>query len=83
VPGTIIELDDRRRASLGRIGRPEHKRYLVEEQDNGTLILTPAVVLTETEYELLRNPALVASLQEAISDPSKRSRRGGRPVRKD
>lgn len=78
----MIELDDRRRVSLGRIGKPEHNRYLVEEQADGTLVLIPAVVLTETEYLLLRSPELVASINEVIADPSKRTRRG-RPVRKD
>lgn len=41
----LIKLDQRRRASLGRIGRPEHRRYLVHEEPDGTLILTPAVVV--------------------------------------
>jgi hypothetical protein len=28
----LIELDDRRRVSLGKVGRPEHRRYLVHEE---------------------------------------------------
>lgn len=28
----VLELDERRRASLGKIGRPEHRRYLVDEE---------------------------------------------------
>lgn len=41
----IITLDARRRASLAKIGRPEHTRYIVDVQDDGTMILTPAVVV--------------------------------------
>jgi hypothetical protein len=44
----MIELDARRRTSLGRIGRKEHTRYLVDEQPDGTLVLTPAIVVPAT-----------------------------------
>jgi hypothetical protein len=37
----IIELDERRRASFGRIGRPEHRRYLVTEESDGTIVMRP------------------------------------------
>ena len=40
-----FELDARRRTSLGRIGRPEHSRYLATEYPNGDVLLRPAVVL--------------------------------------
>lgn len=51
----VIEVDDRRRVSLGKFGR--HNRYLVHEQTDGTLILEPAVVLTEAEVALMSNNA--------------------------
>lgn len=79
---TLIELDDRRRAPLGKIGRAEHRRYLVDEEPDGTLVLVPAVVMTEMEARLLANPELVGRIEEAIADPSKRVRRG-RPSGKD
>lgn len=79
--GTLIELDGRRRASLGRIGR--HSRYLAFEEGDGTLVLRPAVVMTEAEARLHANPALVEHMVEAITDPSKRVRGRGRPQRKD
>ena len=45
----LIELDSRRRCSLGKIGHPEHTRYLATTQRDGTMILTPAVVLPASE----------------------------------
>jgi hypothetical protein len=67
----ILELDERRRASLGRIGRPEHRRYLVSEEPDGTIILRPAVVMTELEARLLANRALVERIRENEKDPSR------------
>lgn len=81
-PQTIVELDDRRRVSFGRIGQPEHRRYLVREETDGTIVMTPAVVMTETEFKLLSNPELAAQVTRALTDPSSRTRRG-RPKRKD
>jgi len=37
----LIELDERRRASFGRIGRPEHTRYLAHAEADGTIIMRP------------------------------------------
>jgi hypothetical protein len=78
----LIELDERRRASFGKIGRPEHRRYLVHEENDGTLVLHPAVVMTETEARLLANPELTEQIEKAISEPTSRVRRG-RPTRKE
>lgn len=69
----VIELDDRRRASLGKFGR--HDRYLIREQEDGTLILEPAVVLTEAEAAYLRNPTLVALIEEERAHPERNRRR--------
>ena len=67
----LIELDARRRAALGKLGKPEHTRYLVTEHPDGSLLLTPAVVMTVHEAALLRNPELVAQIEEDLADPSK------------
>lgn len=66
----LIELDSRRRLALGRIGKPEHTRYLVDEQPDGTLVLTPAVVMSEQEVALLRNTGLAARLEAEAADPA-------------
>jgi hypothetical protein len=74
---TLVELDDRRRISLGKIGR--HSRYLVHEEDDGTIILEPAVVLSEAEARLMANAELVSQ----IEDNRAHSERGqSRPVRR-
>jgi hypothetical protein len=78
----LIELDERRRVSLGRLGRPEHRRYLAHEEPDGTLVLVPAVVVPESQARLLANPDLVAQIERTIADPSTWVRRG-RPRRKD
>lgn len=67
----LIELDARRRVALGKLGKPEHTRYLVTEHPDGSLLLTPAVVMTVHEAALLRNPELVAQIEQDLADPSK------------
>jgi RES domain-containing protein len=78
----LIELDERRRVSLGKIGRPEHRRYLAHEEPDGTVILVPAVVVPESQARLVANYELVEQIERTVSDPSSRVRRG-RPKRKD
>lgn len=67
----ILDLDERRRASLGRIGRPEHRRYMVSEEPDGTIILRPAVVITELEARLLSNPDLVERIERSRKNPAR------------
>ena len=71
----LIELDDRRRASFGRIGRPEHRRYLAHEEEDGTVVLVPAVVMPESQARLMANPELVAQIERTVTDPDSRVRR--------
>lgn len=66
----MVELDERRRLSLGKIGH--HSRYLVREQDNGTLIFEPAVVMTEFEARALGDAGLVQQLRDSQADPRRR-----------
>jgi hypothetical protein len=70
---TIIELDSRRRASLGKIGR--HDRYIVHEEPDGTLIFEPATVMSEAEARFLANPALVARVVDNSLHPERRRTR--------
>lgn len=67
---TLVELDDRRRLSLGRVGR--HARYLVREEPDGTLIFQPAVVMTEFEARFLAQPELVAQIEDNAEHPGRR-----------
>ena len=66
----LVELDVRRRVTLGRLGNPEHNRYLVTEYADGTLVFTPAVVMTAHEAALLRHPELVTRIEADRADPT-------------
>ena len=66
----LLELDSRRRVALGRVGNPDHDRYLVDEHPDGTLVVTPAVVMPVHEAALLRHPDLVERINASIADPS-------------
>ena len=65
----IIDLDDRRRAQLGKVlDRNSPTRYMVEVSPDGVITLTPAVVLAAHEIRLLAaRPDLVAAMQEAAA----------------
>lgn len=65
---TIVEVDKRRRTSLSKLGRKEHTRYLAETYDDGTIILSPAVVMTEREAAVLANPALIERLRAGVAE---------------
>jgi hypothetical protein len=71
VDEVLLELDERRRASFGKLGKPEHRRYLAAEQPDGTIILTPAVVMTELEATFLANRELVERLEESRRHPER------------
>ena len=62
-PDPEIVLDDRRRTSFSKIGHKEHRRYLVKELDDGTLVLTPAFTISAPELAVLRDAALSAGLR--------------------
>lgn len=78
VADELVELDARRRLSLGRIGRPEHTRYLVDEEPDGTLVFTPAVVMSELEAKLIANHDLVERIRANRADPGRLVRRARR-----
>jgi hypothetical protein len=70
-----ITVDERRRTSLAKVGRPQDRRYLVEEFDDGTLVLTPAVTLPAVEVAALRDPKIRKALDATRKDrPALRSR---------
>lgn len=59
----LLEVGARRRATLTNIGH--HDRYLAEELPDGTVVLHPAVVMSETQARLLAAPDLLAQLTKA------------------
>jgi hypothetical protein len=71
-----LVVDERGRTSLARVRSHDFDRYMVEEFEDGTLVLTPAVTVSAVELAALRDPALIAAVVEAkTSDRSKLRRR--------
>src|SRR5271166_3417873 len=57
-----VVVDERGRTSLARVRSHDYERYMVEEFDDGTLVLTPAVTISALELAVLRDPALMAAI---------------------
>lgn len=76
----LIELDDRRRVSLGKLGH--HQRYLVHEEPDGTLVLTPAAVMSEAQARLLAHPDVMADIDEFVAAPESQGTTRLRPRRR-
>jgi len=70
---TLVELDNRRRVSLGKIGR--HSQYRVTEHPDGSLLFEPAVILSEHEASLMGHPDLVESILADKANPEQLVRR--------
>lgn len=70
----LIEADSRGRVALGRLVERD-ARYIATRADDGTITLTPAVVMTAHQAALLARPDVVASIRANRADPSRRVRR--------
>lgn len=75
----LIEVDERGRASLGKLGATPG-RYLGEVQPDGTVILHPATVMTTAQARLLARPD-VMHLVDTVADGSAPRVSRGRPRR--
>ncbi len=67
VDAPVVEVDNRRRVSLSKT---DHRfdRYFMTEHDDGTIILTPAVVITAFEARALQDPEVAARIATASPD---------------
>ncbi|BBU23724.1 hypothetical protein [Mycobacterium xenopi] len=72
VEPTIIETDSRSRAVLP--GRP-NQRYLMRENEDGSILLQPARVVTDAQHEYDSNPELRELLSRAAASPTVRRAR--------
>lgn len=61
---SLLEVDERGRTTL-RAGKGIRRRYLETDLPDGTVILHPAVVMSEVQARLLAAPELLASLTRA------------------
>lgn len=60
-----LVVDERGRTSLARVRSHAYDRYIVEEFDDGTLVLTPAVTISAVELVALGDPAVREAVAEA------------------
>lgn len=72
--GILVQTDAR-----GRVTLPgqKNKSFLLEENEDGSVVLQPAVVVSQAQYEYDNDPALRAMLAEAMTSP-RVGRRAGR-----
>jgi hypothetical protein len=75
---SMLEVDSRRRISLGPLA--VHDRYLVEVEEDGTIVLTPAVVMSAAQARLLAAGETSRKVDEFPDHPETGSRRV-RPAR--
>lgn len=70
----LIELDSRSRASLKALAT--HDRYIAEVEGDGTIVLTPAVVMSAAEARLMERPDILDRVEQnrAAGLPGKRTR---------
>ena len=71
----LVTADPRGRVTVGQADRP----YLVHEEPDGTVVLEPAVVMSELERRFLENATLQASIEYARAHPEQRVGRRPRP----
>jgi len=69
---TFIETDDRSRVVLP--GHPRRK-FVVQENSDGSILLLPARVVTEAQLEYHQSPALRELLSRAAAAPTVRRQR--------
>ena len=70
---SLLEVDSRRRISLGSLAT--HDRYLVEVEDDGTIVLTPAVVMSAAQARLHAAVETSRMIDEFLDNPETGSRR--------
>jgi hypothetical protein len=75
---TLLEVDTRGRISIGSLAT--HDRYLVDVEDDGTIVLTPAVVMSAAEARLHAATETSRKIDEFLDNPETGSRRT-RPTR--
>jgi hypothetical protein len=61
------EVDSRGRVSLGRAGAEPGRRYRVERNVDGVLLLIPVVSIPEREMIVWRNPDVASEIREGLA----------------
>ena len=60
-----LVVDERGRTSLAKVRTHQFERYIVDEFEDGTLVLTPAITVSAVELAALRDPVVQAAIAEA------------------
>jgi hypothetical protein len=71
----LVELDERRRVYLSKVGRSTDRRYLVRTHPDGTMVFTPATVVPTHVLRLMERPDILASIRNAHEHPETLVRR--------
>lgn len=72
----LLEVDSRRRLNLNKIGR--HSRYTAVEHEDGSITLTPAIILSPADLHYLQDREiqdLVSAAQKNTGTTVRRQRR--------
>lgn len=67
---TVVDVDSRGRVSLARFGVKD-TQLVVEEIEDGGLVLFPAVVLTPAEARHYKDPQAVEQLDRALASANR------------
>lgn len=65
----LVELDERRRVYLSKVGRSTDRRYLVRSEPDGTMIFTPATVVPTRILQLQAYPEVLAAIRYGQEHP--------------
>lgn len=77
---TLVQADARRRLTLPTVNPSQN--YLVHTEPDGSIVLEPAVVMSQTEYELRRiAPRLHDEVMQELERPFVGGPRKARPPR--
>lgn len=69
----LLEVDARRRLNLSKVGH--HDRYTAVEHDDGTIVLTPALILNPAELHYLTDAEIQALVATARANASRQRRK--------
>lgn len=75
---TFAQLDSRKRVTLGNLTTAT--QFIMTVEDNGRIILDPAVVMTQVERDYLENSEARAAVERALAHPEAARPRSRRRV---
>jgi hypothetical protein len=69
----LLEVDARRRLNLSKVGH--HDRYTAVEHEDGTIVLTPALILNPAELHYVTDTEIQALVTAARNNSGQQSRK--------